>query len=288
MPPPTRRVALVQQRVGEAADSLGRAENAIREAASLGARIVCLQELFRTRYFPRSEDVANFDLAEEADGETAQKLGWLAAELGLVIVAPIFERRAAGVYHNSALVFDADGSPAGHYRKMHVPDDPGFHEKFYFAPGDLGFRAFDTAAGRVGVLICWDQWFPEAARLIALDGAEILFYPTAIGWADAEPDSERAAQLESWQVVQRAHAVANGVFVAAANRVGREGDLTFWGSSFVCDPQGRVLAGASIDAEQVLVVDCDLARIEEQRRAWPYLRDRRVDAYADLTRRFRR
>ena len=288
MPAPTRRIALVQQRSGDPGNSLERAESAIREAAGLGARLVCLQELFRTRYFPRSEDAANFDLAEGADGETAHRLGELASELGLVIVAPIFERRAAGVYHNSALVLDADGSRAGHYRKMHVPDDPGFHEKFYFAPGDLGFRAFDTAAGRIGVLICWDQWFPEAARLVALDGAEILLFPTAIGWDDSESDSERAAQLESWQLVQRAHAVANGLFVAAANRVGREGNLTFWGSSFVCDPQARVLAEAPADSECVLVADCDLGRIEQQRRAWPYLRDRRVDAYADLTRRFRR
>ncbi|MCE2390619.1 MAG: carbon-nitrogen hydrolase [Proteobacteria bacterium] len=288
MPAPTRRIALVQQRSGDPGNSLERAESAIREAAGLGARLVCLQELFRTRYFPRSEDAANFDLAEGADGETARRLGELASELGLVIVAPIFERRAAGVYHNSALVLDADGSRAGHYRKMHVPDDPGFHEKFYFAPGDLGFRAFDTAAGRIGVLICWDQWFPEAARLVALDGAEILLFPTAIGWDDSESDSERAAQLESWQLVQRAHAVANGLFVAAANRVGREGNLTFWGSSFVCDPQARVLAEAPADSECVLVADCDLGRIEQQRRAWPYLRDRRVDAYADLTRRFRR
>ena len=287
-PPPVLRIALVQQRSDGDGDPLARAERTIREAARDGARLVCLQELFRTPYFPRSEDAANFDLAEPADGETAQRLGALAAELRVVVVAPIFERRGAGLYHNSALVLDADGSLAGHYRKMHVPDDPGFQEKFYFAPGDLGFRAFDTAAGRIGVLICWDQWFPEAARLVALDGADLLLYPTAIGWDDDEPAAEREAQLESWLLVQRAHAVANGLFVAAANRVGREGRTTFWGRSFACDPQGRLLAQAPADAERVLLADCDLARVEERRRAWPYLRDRRPDAYADLSKRFRR
>jgi N-carbamoylputrescine amidase len=204
----------------------------------------------------------------------------------VVLVVPLFEKRAPGLYHNSALVIDRDGAIAGHYRKMHIPDDPLFYEKFYFTPGDLGFHAVDTAVGRIGVLICWDQWFPEAARLMALDGAELLFYPTAIAYLDGESDEENAAMRDSWITVQRGHAIANGVFVCAANRVGREGKLRFWGSSFVSDPQGRLLAQAADDTEQTLVVECDLGRVETQRRGWPFLRDRRIDAYADLLTRF--
>jgi N-carbamoylputrescine amidase len=289
LPSPLRRIGLVQQSLTEADDrGLTRAEEAIRSAAERGAEIICLQELFRWPYFPQTEDVAAFDLAEPVPGPTTRRMAALAAELGVVLIVPVFERRAAGVYHNSAVVIDRDGSKTGHYRKMHIPDDPGFHEKFYFAPGDTGFRAFDTSAGRIGVLICWDQWFPEAARLLALDGAEILFYPTAIAWLQNESEEENALQRESWVTIQRAHAIANGMFVAAANRIGREKELTFFGSSFVCDPQGQILAMAPTDAEDVLVVDCPLERIEEQRRGWPFLRDRRIDAYGDLLARFRR
>jgi N-carbamoylputrescine amidase len=283
------RIALAQQHPGDdAAENVKRAEEAVRLAAGRGAEIVCLQELFRTPYFPEIESVERFELAEPIPGPTSETLARLARELGIVLIAPLFERRAPGVYHNAALVLDADGSIAGHYRKMHLPDDPGFHEKFYFAPGDLGFRAFDTAKGRVGVLICWDQWFPEAARLVALDRAEVLFYPSAIAWSEGESAEERAAQLDSWVAIQRAHAIANGVFVAAVNRVGRQGTLEFWGGSFVCDPQGRLLAQSPTDREDLLIADCPPGRIEEQRRAWPFLRDRRVDAYGDLLERLRR
>ena len=285
----TVRLGLVQQRAGDDPDAnLKHAEEGVRAAAGRGAELVCLQELYRTRYFPQTEDAARFDLAEPLPGPSSERLGALAAELGVVIVAPIFERRAAGLYHNSALVFDADGRQAGHYRKMHVPDDPGFYEKFYFAPGDTGFHAFDTAVGRIGVLICWDQWFPEAARLLALDGAELVLYPTAIGWLDADSADEHRAQRDAWITTQRAHAIANGVFVAAANRVGREGTIDFFGSSFVAAPDGQLLAQSPSDAEDVLVADCELDRIEAQRRGWPFLRDRRTDAYADLLERFRR
>jgi N-carbamoylputrescine amidase len=264
-----------------------RAEEAVRAAAAGGARLVCLQELFATRYFPQVESADRFDLAEPLPGPLSERMAGLARELGVVLVVPVFERRAAGIYHNSAIVLDADGSTAGVYRKMHVPDDPLFFEKFYFTPGDE-CRAFDTAVGRIGVLICWDQWFPEAARLLALDGAEILLYPTAIGRLDGESKGEGEAQLDAWLTVQRAHAIANGLFVAAANRTGREGALSFWGTSFVCDPSGRMLARAAQDEEEVLFADCELARVEEQRRGWPFLRDRRIDAYPDLLSRYRR
>jgi N-carbamoylputrescine amidase len=283
------RVALAQQRPSEdLVENVKRAEEAVRSAAERGADVVCLQELFRTLYFPEIESPDRFELAESIPGPTSERLCGLARELGLVLIAPLFERRAAGVYHDSAIVIDTDGSIAGHYRKMHLPDDPGFHEKFYFTPGDLGFRAFETAKGRIGVLICWDQWFPEAARLVALDEAEILFYPSAIAWSDGESAAERSAQRDSWIAVQRGHAIANGLFVAAVNRVGRQGELEFWGSSFVCDPQGRILAQSPADREDLLIVDCPLRRIEEQRRAWPFLRDRRLDAYGDLLKRLRR
>jgi len=287
--PDTLRIALVQSAMeAEPAKNVDRAERAVRQAAQRGARLVCLPELYRTHYFPQVEEAACMDLAEPIDGETAQRMAPLAKALGVVVVAPIYERRAAGVYHNSALIFDADGSRAALYRKMHIPDDPGFYEKYYFAPGDLGFHAIDTAVGRIGVLICWDQWFPEGARLLALDGAELILFPTAIGWGDQESPSERAAQRDAWITIQRSHAIANGVFVAAANRIGHEAAIRFWGSSFACDPQGRMLAQSPVDTEDVLVVDLDRRRIEEQRRGWPYLRDRRVDAYADLLQRFRR
>jgi N-carbamoylputrescine amidase len=284
-----RRIGLVQQAVGDDLEKiLARAEAAVREAAGQGAQLVCLQELFRTRYFPQIEDASLFDLAETVPGPTTERMSKLAADTGTVLVVPLFEKRAAGLYHNSAVVFERDGTQLAHYRKMHIPDDPMFYEKFYFAPGDTGFHAIDTSAGRIGVLICWDQWFPEAARLLALDGAELLLYPTAIGYLDGETEAENQAMRESWHTVQRGHAIANGTFVCAANRVGREGGVRFWGSSFVADPQGRVLAQASDSDEAVLVVECDLRRVETQRRGWPFLRDRRVDAYGDLLSRFRR
>ena len=284
-----RRIGLVQQAAHDDRErSLALAEEGVRAAAAQGAELISLQELFRTPYFPQVESAEHFDLAESIPGPTSERMSKLAAGLGVVLIVPLFEKRAAGLYHNSALVLDTDGSQAGLYRKMHIPDDPGFYEKFYFAPGDTGFHAIDTSLGRIGMLICWDQWFPEAARLLALDGAEILFYPSAIGWLEGESEEENNAQRESWITVQRGHAIANGVFVAATNRVGREGKLSFFGSSFVCDPQGRMLAQAGTDHEQVLVVDCPMRRVEEQRRGWPFLRDRRIDAYADLLSRFRR
>jgi len=286
-PPRSVRIALVQHTItGDAAQARERAEHAIRSAAEQGAQLACLQEIFANTYFPQHERPELFDLAESIPGPSSQQMSRLARELRMVIIVPIFERRAPGLYHNSALVIDADGEIAGLYRKMHIPEDPLFYEKFYFTPGDLGFQAFDTAAGRIGTLICWDQWFPEAARLTALRGAEILFYPTAIGWLDGEHADENQAQRESWITIQRGHAIANGVFVAAANRVGREGSLRFFGSSFVSDPQGRILGQSPEDAEDVLVVECALGRVEEQRRGWPFLRDRRIDAYDPLLRRF--
>jgi N-carbamoylputrescine amidase len=266
------------------------AVSGIRDAARRGAQVVCLQELFRSPYFCREENHDHFDLAEPIPGPSTEALGKLARELGVVVVASLFERRAAGIYHNTAAVLDADGSLLGIYRKMHVPDDPLYFEKFYFTPGDLGFPNFDTRFGRIGVLVCWDQWYPEAARLASLHGAGILFYPTAIGWHPSEKGAHGAAQLDAWRTIQRAHAIANGVFVAAVNRVGFEGPpeagIEFWGSSFVCDPFGQVIAEAPASREDTLVVECDLRRTEEARRNWPFLRDRRTDAYAPLLERW--
>jgi N-carbamoylputrescine amidase len=284
------RVGLVQMRVGsDPADNLEAAIARIREGAAGGAQIVCLPELFRTSYFCQREDPALFDLAEPIPGPTSDALARIARELRVVIVASLFERRAAGVYHNTAVVLDADGAERGRYRKMHIPDDPLYYEKFYFTPGDLGFAAFDTAVGKVGTLVCWDQWYPEAARLTALAGADVLFYPTAIGWHPSEKAEHGEAQVTAWQVMQRAHAIANGVYVAAVNRVGHEGPadagLEFWGASFVSDPFGVVLAEASRTDEAVLVVECDRAHQEDVRRNWPFLRDRRIDAYAPITKR---
>jgi len=262
----------------------------VRDAAARGAEIICLPELFRTQYFCQQEDAARFDLAETVPGPSSETFTALAASLGVALIVPIFERRAAGIYHNTALVIDADGTLRGRYRKMHIPDDPLYHEKFYFTPGDLGFPAFETHVAKVGALVCWDQWYPEGARLAALAGAEALFYPTAIGWHPVEKAELGDGQREAWQVIQRAHAIANGVYVVAANRVGHEGDreagLEFWGSSFVCDPFGRVLAEAPVDRESVLVVECDRDHQEDVRRSWPFLRDRRIDAYGDITKRF--
>jgi N-carbamoylputrescine amidase len=272
------------------ADNRRRAVDAVHEAADRGAQIVCLQELYDSLYFCQTEDPAFFDLAEPTDGPSFAAFSEVAKRRQVVVIVPYFERRAAGVYHNSAMVIDADGRRAGHYRKMHIPDDPQYFEKFYFTPGDQGFLAIPTRYAKIGVLICWDQWFPEGARLAALAGADILFYPTAIGWLHEDKALLGAQQHEAWETVQRGHAIANGVFVAACNRVGLEGaretGIEFWGRSFVADPQGVVLARAGGD-EETLVVECDLDRIEAIRRLWPYLRDRRIDAYGDLTKRYR-
>ncbi len=283
-------IGLVQMRcTPDPAANTAAAVDRIREAAARGARLVCLPELFRTQYFCQREDAALFDLAEPIPGPTTDTLAALARELGIVVIASLFERRAAGVYHNTAVVLDADGALRGRYRKMHIPDDPLYYEKFYFTPGDLGFQSFDTAVGRIGTLVCWDQWYPEAARLTALAGADVLFYPTAIGWHPAERTEFGAGQRAAWQTIQRAHAIANGVYVAAVNRVGHEGPadggLQFWGASFVCDPFGVVLAEASSTDEELLVVECDRRHQETVRRHWPFLRDRRIDAYGAITRR---
>jgi N-carbamoylputrescine amidase len=268
-------------------ENLAKAEWRIREAAGRGAQILCVQELFRSQYFCREENADLFDLAEPIPGPTTGSFTRLARELQVAIIGSVFERRAAGVYHNTALVIDADGALVGTYRKMHIPDDPLYHEKYYFTPGDLGFRCFDTRFARVAPLVCWDQWYPEAARLAALGGAQVLFYPTAIGWHPSEKARDGAAQHDAWRTIQRAHAIANGVYVAAVNRVGHEGPpdagLEFWGGSFVCDPFGQVLAEAPQDREETLIVECDPRRIEEVRRNWPFLRDRRIDAYAGIT-----
>ncbi len=270
--------------------NLDRTCEKIREAAKRGAQIICTEELFRSQYFCREEDARLFDLAETIPGPSTERLQPLAKELGVVIVASLFEKRAIGVYHNTAVVIDADGSLLGLYRKMHIPDDPLFFEKFYFTPGDLGFRAFDTKFGRIATLVCWDQWYPEAARLASLTGANILFYPTAIGWHPSEKAEFGAAQHDAWRTIQRSHAIANGIFVAAVNRVGFEGPpdrgLEFWGASFVSDPFGRVVAEASHDKEEILIVECDPAKMEETRRGWPFLRDRRIDAYGPILQRF--
>ena len=260
----------------------------IEEAAAKGAKIIGLQEMFTTKYFCITQDPKNFDLAEPIEtGPSVTELAKAAKRLGVVIVAPLFEARGSEVYHNTAAVIDADGTVLGKYRKMHIPQDPGFEEKFYFTPGDLGFRTWKTAHGDIGVLICWDQWYPEAARLTALGGAHILFYPTAIGWLPEEKAALGAAQHNAWETVQRGHGVANGCYVAATNRVGTEGRTQFWGQSFVSDPYGEIVARASAEKEEVLLADCDLVKQREFRRIWPFFRDRRIDAYGDLTRRLR-
>lgn len=271
-------------------ENLERAVDKVAEAARNGAQVICLPELFRSQYFCQKEDAALFDLAESVPGPSTDALAKIAKTHRVTILVSVFERRAAGVYHNSIAVLDEQGEIAGLYRKMHIPDDPAYYEKFYFTPGDRGFQAINTMHARVGTLICWDQWYPEAARMTALQGAEILFYPTAIGWHPKEKTEEGQAQRDAWMTIQRSHAIANGVFVVAVNRVGHEapagGDgLEFWGSSFVCDPFGVVLAQASVEKEETLVVDMDLKRIEEVRRNWPFLRDRRIDAYGGITKR---
>ena len=278
------KVGLVQMACGKDSQAnMKIAEQGIRQAAGKGAQIICLQELFRTPYFCQTENHEHFKLAEEIPGPSTQAMSQLASELEVVLILPLFEKRSTGIYHNTAVVLDADGSMAGRYRKMHIPDDPGFYEKFYFTPGDTGFQTISTRYGKIGVLICWDQWFPEAARLTALSGAQILFYPTAIGY-QAFDESIAEKQAQAWQTIQKAHSIANGVFTVAVNRVGQENELNFWGKSFVSDPFGEVLADASAEAPEVLVVDCDLGLIEKTRQGWPFLRDRRVDAYQNMTR----
>jgi N-carbamoylputrescine amidase len=284
-------VALVQMQCGPDLDkNFARAVEFIHEAAKQGAQIVCLPELFRSQYFCQTEDHANFALAEEIPGRSTSTLGELARELGVVIVASLFEKRRAGVYHNTAVVLDADGKMLGRYRKMHIPDDPLYHEKFYFAPGDLGFQAWQTARGKIGVCVCWDQWYPEAARLTALRGAEIIFYPTAIGWHPAEKKKFGAAQYSAWETIQRSHAIANGCYVAAANRVGHEtpadgAGIEFWGQSFIAAPSGEIIAKGSVDREEIVTADIDWEDVDRHRTHWPFLRDRRIDAYGGLERR---
>jgi N-carbamoylputrescine amidase len=290
----TFNVGLIQMRCSaDPRDNLERAIARVREAAKAGANVICLPELFRSQYFCQTEDHANFELAEPIPGPSTEALSKIAKETHAVVIGSLFERRAAGVYHNTAVVLDADGSTRGLYRKMHIPDDPAFYEKFYFTPGDLGFRAFDTAHGRIGTLVCWDQWYPEGARLTALQGADVLFYPTAIGWHPAEKAEFGAAQASAWQTIQRSHAIANGVYVCAVNRVGLEkpksGDgagIEFWGGTFVADPFGVILKEAGRTEEETVIVPIDRRHQETVRQHWPFLRDRRIDAYGDITRRF--
>jgi len=293
--PANLSVALVQQSNSDNAEhNIEKSITGIRDAASQGAQLVVLQELHRSLYFCQTEDVDVFDLAETIPGPSSNTLGELAKELGIVIVASLFEKRATGLYHNTAVVLEKDGSIAGKYRKMHIPDDPGFYEKFYFTPGDLGFEPIQTSVGKLGVLVCWDQWFPEAARLMAMAGAELLIYPTAIGWDPRDDKDEQTRQKDAWVISQRAHAVANGVPVISCNRVGLERDpsgqsdgILFWGNSFIAGPQGEILAEADNQSEQILMVELDQKRSENVRRIWPYLRDRRIDHYQDLTKIYR-
>jgi N-carbamoylputrescine amidase len=268
--------------------NLGRAIEKIREAAGKGAQIVCLQELFTSVYFCDSEDYENFKLAEPVPGPSTESLSTLAQELGVVIIASLFEKRTNGIYHNTTAVLDADGAYLGKYRKMHIPDDPSYYEKFYFTPGDLGYKVFKTRFGALGVLICWDQWYPEAARITALMAAEILFYPTAIGWATAQSEATNLEQFNAWQTIQRSHAVANGVHVVSVNRVGLEqnGAMKFWGGSFISNPFGSIIYQASHDKEEVSVTELDLEKTESYRTHWPFLRDRRIDSYQPITKRF--
>ncbi|WP_289076151.1 carbon-nitrogen hydrolase [uncultured Pseudoalteromonas sp.] len=288
-------VALVQQTNSDSAcQNMAKSTAGIRDAANQGAQLVVLQELHRSLYFCQTEDVDVFDLAETIPGPSTNTLGELAKELGIVIVASLFEKRATGLYHNTAVVLEKDGTIAGKYRKMHIPDDPGFYEKFYFTPGDLGFEPIQTSVGKLGVLVCWDQWFPEAARLMAMAGAEVLIYPTAIGWDPRDDNAEQTRQKDAWVISQRAHAVANGVPVISCNRVGHENDpsgqsegIQFWGNSFIAGPQGEMLSEANNTDEQILVVELDQKASENVRRIWPYLRDRRIDHYQDLTKIYR-
>lgn len=287
------KIGLVQQScTPDRTHNLATSVEGVRQAAERGAQLVLLQELHSALYFCQTEDAARFDLAEAIPGPTTELLAGLARELALVIVASVFERRSAGIYHNTAVVLERDGSVVGRYRKMHIPDDPGYHEKFYFTPGDQGFVPIRTSVGVLGVLVCWDQWYPEAARLMAMRGAEMLLYPTAIGWDPRDDEPEKQRQRDSWLTIQRGHAIANGLPVVVCNRTGFEpspvdsGGIQFWGSSFVVGPQGELLSQARADAPEVLVTELDQGRIELVRRAWPFFRDRRIDAYTDLTRRY--
>jgi N-carbamoylputrescine amidase len=280
-------VALVQMSCSAAKEpNVEKALARIHESAERGANVVCLQELFTGPYFCQSEDHRWFSDAESIPGPTSERLAAAAKRYGVVVIGSLFERRTAGLYHNTAVIFDADGTQAGVYRKMHIPDDPLFYEKFYFTPGDLGFQSFATRFGRIGVCVCWDQWYPEAARLTALSGAEIIFYPTAIGWLPAEKEEFGVIQHNAWETMMRSHAIANGVFIAAPNRVGHEGSLQFWGGSFVSDPNGNLLAKASHEREEIIMSQCDLGLIDVVRTHWPFLRDRRIDAYSDITKRY--
>jgi N-carbamoylputrescine amidase len=283
-------IGLIQMRCEpEPAANLEKAVARLQDAAKAGVQIACLPELFLSPYFCQREDPTLFDLAQPIPGPATERLSEVARQTKMVVIASLFERRAAGVYHNTAVVFDADGTLLGLYRKMHIPDDPLYYEKYYFTPGDLGFRVFPTRFGKVGTLVCWDQWYPEAARLTSLKGADVLFYPTAIGWHPAEKAEFGQRQHQAWELIQRSHALANGIYVAAANRIGHEGPanggLEFWGASFVSDPFGTVVARAAHDREELLIVECDPKHLEEVRRHWPFLRDRRIDAYGDITRR---
>jgi N-carbamoylputrescine amidase len=281
------KVGLVQMScTADKPQNLQKAISKVRDAAAKGAQIVCLQELFTSLYFCDVEDYDNFKLAEAIPGPSTDELSKLAAELNIVIVASLFEKRAQGVYHNTTAVLDADGAYLGKYRKMHIPDDPGFYEKFYFTPGDLGYKTFETKYAKIGVLICWDQWYPEAARITSLMGAEILFYPTAIGWATSQDDATNTEQYNAWQTIQRSHSVANGVHVVSVNRVGQEGELKFWGGSFISNPFGSVLYQASHTDEEVIVQEIDTAKTDHYRTHWPFMRDRRIDSYQPITKRF--
>lgn len=287
MPERTLQIALIQMTCSSSMEeNQAKAERLIRQAAEKGAQIVCLQELYRSLYFCDIEDYDRFELAEAVPGLATERLGALAKELGVVIVASLFEKRAAGIYHNTAAVLDADGSYLGKYRKMHIPDDPGYYEKFYFTPGDLGYKVFDTKFAKIGVLICWDQWYPEAARLTAMKGAELLVYPTAIGWHVSQDAATNAEQLQAWQTIQQSHSVANGIPVVSVNRVGKEGDMHFWGHSFVTNSFGSVIHQASADQEEVAVVSINLKESDEKRTHWPFFRDRRIDSYSGITERF--
>ncbi len=293
MPSNLIKIGLVQQRCSEdRADNLRKSIDGVRAAAAQGAQLVVLQELHASVYFCQSEDVTRFDLAETIPGPSSDQLSALAGELGIVIVASLFERRAAGLYHNTAIVLERDGTLIGKYRKMHIPDDPGFYEKFYFTPGDLGFQPINTSIGKLGLLVCWDQWYPEAARLMSLAGADLLLYPTAIGWNPDDDTAEQQRQRDAWITIQRSHAIANGLTVISCNRTGFEpgphgGGIEFWGSSFVAGPQGEILSQAATDEEAILTAEIDIRHGEQVRRIWPFLRDRRIDAYDDLQRRFR-
>ncbi len=298
MPAEKFTIGLIQMSCGpEPEDNMAKALDRVREAAHRGATVICLPELFQTQYFCQREDTALFDLAEPIPGPATKRIGEVARELGVVVVASLFERRAPGIYHNTAAILDEAGTLKGIYRKMHIPDDPLYYEKYYFTPGDLGYKVFDTKFGTVGTLVCWDQWYPEGARLTAIQGAQVLFYPTAIGWHPAEKAEFGVAQHDAWKTIQRSHAIANGVYVGVVNRVGHEtgnirgnqvegAGLEFWGGSFIADPFGQVIAEASHDKEEILLADIDVKRMEDVRRNWPFLRDRRIDSYGKITHRF--